>query len=207
MPETNNGYNAANQTNRKWVPFGNFVVNAGTLVVLIGTLGTIIWYTPVTSRILDADTRPYVAVTGSDYITFKAGDRLVEPVNLANSGKLPADALIQGVVTFQPSKQAEAGSFPDEMTHLFIWPSPIENPYITVKSVNALSNENFELLKSSAFYVYIAVRVRYGGHTTRICKEYTFDIKSRTPACSSDSCSSQMPEPTLCKDPHSNYAD
>jgi hypothetical protein len=180
----------------------------------------VIIYAVLTSKLLDADTRPYVAALapsdlGANFtLDFKAGDFLTTNIELQNFGKLPADATVKTSITFIPEldlKNAEPLSEPGTIDHIFIWPNPI-GATISAKSVSPLSIEDFNFLRSGYGSMYVAAQVQYGKHITRICKQYSmFSQNPRINATYSENSNKTwalvMPVPGLCNYPQSNCVD
>jgi len=194
---------------------GSVALSALTVGVLVLTLLAINHYTSVTQKILDADSRAYVSPlvpsenSSTWYLHFKVGDPLTVPIHFDNFGKSPANAFVRTVITYAPALAlSRAEAFPNDDTHLFIWPNPI-GAAIAGQSIGTLDNKQFAFLTAGDGYIYVAIEVRYGSHITRICKQYEL---GRRPATMEGNTSAQdwtllMPDPTLCSDETANCTD
>jgi hypothetical protein len=182
-----------------------------TLVVLAATWVTVAIYTHVSSKILDADTRPYVgiAIYGTTEIPIftPSQDRsLTIPLAFLDYGKLPGDSMIKGTV-FPSADRLDQGPPLDSIIplHKMLWPPPVQN-YENITMQTPLTDDQVKWMNDGVYkWLYLRVEAVYQGHVTEFCMEWPITIGT------TGSGTTQRPVPvllshSLCQSRASNYA-
>jgi len=204
QPETVQNLGEHNQTT---IAIRTYRANVVNVIISAATLLAIIAYAYITYKLLQAETRPYVAaLCKTDFgqenanLHYRANESLRMGVTLLNFGKLPADASIWSFLKYSATPLDRAEPFPDRPEHMTVWPNIVGHAE-GAKS-QTLSIEDADAIRRKSGFVYFAVKVRYSRHETLVCKEYTL---SEAMNVTEDEV--PLPVPRLCRDPQSNHAD
>jgi len=195
MPEPTK-YEQSGQTKPNWV-------DISTLVVLTLTLGGVFWYAYEARTMNELTRRPYVGVEleNTDRPPLQTGQAVRIPLHYLNFGKLPADARVMTAVVFSQSHLKSGPDFSESLEyHLLIWPPPILNPGDVFSARKVIEEHLMALDKGhEGGWVYLHVRILYGGHRTEVCLEWEYPTGK--------SISLRKVQYALCEDPATNYTD
>ena len=164
---------------------GNATVNTLTLIVLAITMVGVFWYAyeaananKLTRQAIDVQSRPYLQILVNRGDIQKATRPEMGPdaptvitlgFVVANTGRLPAQAMVQSLAKYSAEKLSVAPTLDGvKPEYHFIWPPGAYEPFFALGNEN-ISPGQFNDIRSGLGYVYFVAKVAYGDYATGVC--------------------------------------